>query len=116
MSTGFTPDTRRAAGAHPDHPAPHPDPGHTTLTHTTLRNATPPYDDMEVARALYRPDSGGYRRIGAGAAAVAVVAGSAVALSASAAPNIADVAPCLARALPPSPPARGHPTEGHPHP
>src|SRR5690606_23914711 len=111
MSTGFTPDTRRAAGAHPDHPAPHPDPGHTTLTHTTLRNATPPYDDMEVARALYRPDSGGYRWIGAGAAAVAVVAGAAVAVTASGPDSGADDTPGLVSALTQSAHARVERTE-----
>ncbi|MBF6357981.1 hypothetical protein IU449_26145 [Nocardia higoensis] len=60
---------------------------------------TPGFDDMEVARALYHPDSGGYRRLGAGVAAVALVAGAAVAISANGSDSTADDTPGLVSAL-----------------
>ena len=64
--------------------------------------ASPAFDDMAVARALYRPDSGGYRWVGAGVAAVALVAGAAVVISAGGSDSAADDTPGMVSALTPS--------------
>ncbi|WP_157171741.1 hypothetical protein [Nocardia higoensis] len=116
MSTGFTRDShtyRTPPGIHGDRippqanpsfdspaasSAPQPAPYQPDYAATPF-TTTPGFDHMEAARALYKPDSGGYRRLGAGAAAVALVAGAAVAISANGSDSAADDTPGMVSAL-----------------
>lgn len=127
MDTGFTRDTHTDTGAidrHGEYPPPQStsdfgwsgafaippssDPASAGRPgyDTTSFAASPAFDDMAVARALYSPDSGGYRRLGAGVAAVALVAGAAVAISANGSDSAADDTAGMVSALTPSTHAR----------